>query len=199
MPTPFLPRAPSDVAALVEAYPLCWVISGTGAGAGEPHATPLPLLPEIGAGGAVVSLLGHFARSNPQVAALERDRSAMILCTGPQAFVAPRLVSDPSWGPTWNYAVVRFEVDIAFVPEENDAALEKLAAALERGQPDPWTPDRMGARYDQLARYIVAFRATVRAVHPKFKLGQDEKRQVFDEIVAGVADRDLAEWMVRSR
>lgn len=195
MPTPFLPREPGDIAALVAAYPLCWVISGIG----DRHATPLPLLPELDSAGEVVSLLGHFARSNPQVAALEREPSATILCNGPQAFIAPRLVSNPSWGPTWNYAVVRFDVHISFVPEENDSALEKLAAALEQGHPDPWTPDRMGARYDQLARYIIAFRASIFSTEAKFKLGQDENKQTFDEIVAGVADRDLARWMTLSR
>jgi transcriptional regulator len=196
MTNPFLPRDPADVTALVRAYPLCWVVSG---GAGDRHATPLPLLAETEAAGGVASLLGHFARSNPQVAALERDPAATILCMGPQGYIAPRLVSNPTWGPTWNYAVTRFDVDIRFVPEENGAALAQLAAALEADAPEPWTPARMGARYDQLAKHIVAFRATVRAAHPRFKLGQDENDATFAEIVTGLADETLANWMRQTR
>ena len=196
MANPFLPREPADVTALVRAYPLCWVVSGD---ADDRHATPLPLLAEPDETGGVASLLGHFARSNPQVAALDRDPAATILCMGPQGYITPRLVSNPTWGPTWNYAVTRFDVDIRFVPQENDAALSQLAAALEADAPEPWTPARMGPRYDQLARHIVAFRATVRAAHPRFKLGQDEADATFDEIVSGLADETLASWMRQTR
>ncbi|MEO9130202.1 MAG: FMN-binding negative transcriptional regulator [Sphingomonas sp.] len=196
MATPFLPRDPADMTALVRAYPLCWVVSD---GADGHHATPLPLLPEPNDAGGVASLLGHFARSNPQVIALERAPAATILCMGPQGYIAPRLVSNPIWGPTWNYAVTRFDVDIHFVPEENDAAISQLAAALEGDMTDPWTPARMGPRYDQLAKHIVAFRATVRAAHPRFKLGQDENDTTFREIVTGLADETLANWMRSSR
>ena len=186
---------PEDVAALVDAYPLAWVIS---AGPAGQSATPLPLLAERDDTGAVAALFGHFARANPQVALLEQDPAAMILVQGPQGYVAQRLVTNPTWGPTWNYAVARFDVDIRFVPDETALALERLAAALEQGQADPWTPDRMGARLDELSRHIIAFRATVRATPARFKLGQDEASGTFDEIVGGLEDRNLADWMVRA-
>jgi transcriptional regulator len=196
MATPFLPREPGEVTALVRAYPLCWVVTG---GTGDRLATPLPLLAEPNEAGGVATLLGHFARSNPQVTALECDPSATILCMGPQGYITPRLVSNPTWGPTWNYAVAQFDVDIRFVPEENDAALAQLATALEADAVEPWTPGDMGARYDQLARHIVAFRAIVRAAHPRFKLGQDENDATFGEIVTGLSDQVLADWMRRTR
>jgi transcriptional regulator len=193
--TPFVPREPADVPALVDAYPLCWVVS---AGPEGQAATPLPLLAERGPDGGVVELFGHFALSNPQVALLRRQPRAMILAQGPNGYISPRLVSNPTWGPTWNYAVARFDVEIRFVPEENDAALRRLAAFLERDAAQPWTVDRMGARYAELSRYIVAFRATILAEHARFKLGQDETPGTFDEIVAGLGDQALAAWMTRT-
>ena len=192
----FLPRDPSDVAALVEAYPLCWVVSGE---ADRRYATPLPLLPERDGEGRVVSLFGHIARSNPQQKALEKESHATILCMGPQGYISPRLVSNPTWGPTWNYAVSRFETEIRFVPHENDDALHRLATALEGTGPDSWTPARMGRRYEQLKPRIIAFRATVLETHAKFKLGQDENDVVFKDIVEGLADQALAEWMRETR
>jgi transcriptional regulator len=170
------------------------VVSAGPAGHG---ASVLPLLVERDAEGRVAALFGHFARSNPQVALLERQPAAMILAQGPDSYISPGLVSNPTWGPTWNYAVARFEVEIQFVPEETHEALERLAAWVERDRPVPWTPDRMGARYAQLAQYVIAFRATVREVHAAFKLGQDERPETFAEIVAGV-DPALGEWMMRS-
>lgn len=191
----FQPADPGDVGALVEAYPLCWVVSGDSAR----HATPLPLLPESDTAGNVISLFGHMALANPQRAALERDGRATILAMGPQGYISPRLVSDLTWGPTWNYAVCRFETELRFVPEETEDALWRLTAALEGTQSGAWTPARMGDRYHQLKQRIVAFRATVIKAHPKFKLGQDERNLVFDDIVARLEDSELAQWMRRAR
>jgi transcriptional regulator len=196
MTNPYRPRDPSDVAKLVEAYPLCWVVAG---GSDRRLAAPLPLLAQTDPNGRVESLLGHMARANPLRSALESEPRATILCMGPQGYVSPRLVSNPTWGPTWNYAACRFEVVIHFVPDETDSALWRLAEALEGNGPGAWTPDRMGDRYDQLKERIIAFRAHVRESDPRFKLGQDESDVVFSDIVETLADRTLADWMKQTR
>lgn len=192
----FAPRDLSDVIALVQAYPLCWVVSG---GAGDRFATPLPLLAEQDSEGRLISLFGHIAKSNPQQEALERDSRATILCMGPQGYISPQLVSNPTWGPTWNYAVCRFETEVRFIPEETEEAVWRLAAALEGVEPGSWTPERMDQRYHRLKQRIVAFRAEILETHARFKLGQDENDIVFKDIVDGVGDRTLAEWMSRTR
>ncbi|MBV9842504.1 MAG: FMN-binding negative transcriptional regulator [Sphingomonadaceae bacterium] len=191
----FVPRDSADIARLIAEYPLAWIVS---MGAEGSAATVLPLLAETDAAGEVVALFGHFGKSNPQVALLERQARALILFQGPHAYVPARLVSNPTWGPTWNYAVARFDVEIAFVPEETPASVERLAAALEKDRPEPWTPAQMDERREQLLRHIVAFRARVTGTHARFKLGQDESAQTFDEIVAGLDDRALADWMTHA-
>jgi transcriptional regulator len=192
----FEPKDRSDVAGLVDAYPLCWVLSGAGE---DRHATPLPLLAETRDDGSVASLFGHIARSNPQQQALEKEPSATILCMGAQGYISPTLVSNPTWGPTWNYAVCRFETVVTFVPEETESAVRRLAAKLEGADAGSWTPERMGERVPELLKRIVAFRAEVLEIHARFKLGQDENDVTFDEIVERHADRTLADWMKRSR
>lgn len=189
----FAPRSHEDIARLVTDHPLAWVVSR------DFRATPLPLIAETDASGAIVSLLGHFARRNAQVAALESDPEALILFQGPQAYISPRLVSNPTWAPTWNYAVVRFDVTVAFVPEETGVAVRRLAFHLEREQLNPWRVEALGARYGELLKHIIAFRARVRSMHATFKLGQDESRATFDEIVAGLADTPLASLMSQVR
>lgn len=191
----YAPRSEEDVAHLIAEYPLGLVVSTSGGGFA---ATPLPLLAERGSDGRILSLLGHFARSNPQVEALSRDPRAAILFQGPQGYVSPRLVSNLTWGPTWNYAMVKFDAEIAFVPDENDHAIRTLARSLESDPAHPWTPDRMGDRYKELVKRVVAFRATVQSMEAKFKLGQDEAPETFDQIVQGIDNRDLAAWMVRT-
>ena len=191
----FDPRSNADVLALVRAYPLAWVVPRDG----DAPAAPLPLLAECDPDGNIVALFGHLARRNPLVATLQAAPRALLLFQGPQAYVPPRLVSNPTWGPTWNYAVARFDTRIEFVPEEIDAALEQLAAHVEAGQADPWIVERMGPRYAQLREHIVAFRAHVQHGHATFKLGQDETDETFAEIVAGHDDPALVAWMRRMR
>jgi transcriptional regulator len=189
MDSRFAPRSRADLASLVADYPLAWVVSH------DFQATPLPLLAETDPSGGIVSLLGHFARRNPQVPALEDNPRALILFQGPQGYISPRLVAKPGWAPTWNYAVVRFDVMVTFVPSETDAAVRRLAGHLERDRRNSWQVEELGDRYAQLRERIIAFRAHVRAIDATFKLGQDEDRDTFDEIVAGLGETPLAQWM----
>jgi transcriptional regulator len=183
----FEPRSRADILALIAEHPLAWVVST------DFDATLLPLLAECDENGELVSLFGHYARRNPQVTAFEQDGSALILFNGPAGYISPKLVSNPRWGPTWNYAAVRVVADLVFVPDETDASLRCLSEHLE---PDGgWRVERMGARYGELARHVVAFRATVRTCEATFKLGQDEAAQTRAEIIAGHINRRLTAAM----
>lgn len=186
MTGPFDPQSAADIARLVADHPLAWLVSR------DFHASPLPLIAECDDAGAVTALFGHCALRNALVADFRADPRGLILFNGPSGYVSPGLVSKPDWGPTWNYAVLRFTVDIEFVGDETAAAIERLVDAMEAGD---WSTARMGPRYEQLLGHIVAFRAHVRSADHCFKLGQDESRQSFAEIVAGHPDRVLADYM----
>lgn len=190
--SPFAPRATADIVQLVRDHPLAMLVSQ---GATGFAATPLPLLLETDEAGEPVALIGHFARSNPQVAALEADARAVAIFQGPHGYVSPRIVSKPGWAPTWNYAVVRFQMELAFQPERNDAAIRALVTAMEGRDPAAWTVDAVGARYERLVQHVIAFRARITATHATFKLGQDEDATSFDEIAAGIGDPALATLM----
>lgn len=185
-----------DAAALVEAYPLAWIVSRDGEAT---FSTPLPLVAEYDAGGHLVSLLGHFARSNPQVAALERDPRATILFSGPSGYISPQHIADPSWAPTWNYSVIRFHCRLAFLPEENGAALRRLTGKMEAASGGDWTVEQVGAKYEMMVGRIIAFRADIAAYEANMKLGQDESDANFGTIVAGLGDAPLVQWMNRAR
>ena len=193
----FAPASDEQVLRLVLEHPLAWVVS---LDSGNFRATPLPLRPRTGADGRIEALEGHIARSNPQCAALQRDGRAILLFSGPQGYISPSWVSNRTWAPTWNYAVVQFLVTIAFdeTPAQLDAHLEDLVGTMERGRPGAWHPSEMGARYETLKRMIVPFEARVVEQRAKFKLGQDERESVFAEITEalGRSGSDaLVEWM----
>ena len=180
------PRDAADVRQLIADYPLAWLVSG------DFHASPLPLIAETDDSGAVVALLGHCALRNPLVADFRTNPRGLILFNGPSGYVSPALISKPDWAPTWNYAVLRFIVEVEFVGDETRDAIEQLVAKMEDGA---WSTERLGPRYEQMLDQIIAFRAHVRSAEHSFKLGQDESRQGFAEIVAGHSNRTLAKWM----
>lgn len=186
MTTPYEPRDPADIRQLIAEYPLAWLISG------DFHASPLPLIAETDDGGAVASLFGHCALRNPLVAGLRANPRGLILFNGPAGYVPTGLLSKPDWAPTWNYAVLRFTVEVEFVGTETREAIEQLVAKMEGGA---WSTESLGPRYERMLDQIIAFRAHVRSAEHSFKLGQDESSQGFAEIVAGHTDRTLVKWM----
>ncbi|NIJ38269.1 transcriptional regulator [Sphingopyxis panaciterrae] len=186
MSDPYQPRSAADVARLVADYPLAWLVSR------DFNASPLPLIGETNEAGEIVALFGHCPRQSPIVADFRADPRGLILFNGPEGYVSPGLVSKPDWAPTWNFAVLRFQVEVEFVPEETHAAIERLAEKMEG---DRWSTARVGPRYEQMLAQVIGFRAHVRSSEPRFKLGQDESAAGFAEIVAGHPDRVLAAWM----
>jgi transcriptional regulator len=192
--SPFERYDEKDVADLIRDYPLAWVCPRGGS---PMLSTLLPLLAETDTTGRVCCLLGHLARKNPLFQALTADPHTTILFTGPQAYVSPGCVSDPTWAPTWNYAQVRIEAALRFEPAASDEALSRLLAAMEAREPTGWTPADMGARYGPMSRAIIAFRAVVTHSQARFKLGQDEKPERLREILARHTDAALVQWMRR--
>lgn len=193
----FAPRAEDDVRRLVGEQPLAWIVSGGGA-AGF-NATLLPLRP-IEEAGQLVGFMGHFARSNAHLAALQQDPRALVLFLGVNGYVSPSWMEDRSQAPTWNYASGQFQVDMEFFedPAELRAHLEDLVGAMEEGRDRAWSIPEMGERYSMLASRIVGFRAHIRERRAKFKLGQDERPDVLADILKGLdanGGGDLAAWM----
>ena len=198
-PSLFQPLSPRDVADLVAEQPLAWIVSGP---TGALSSTPLPVQLECDAQGRPLRLLGHFARSNPQWRAFAEDPRATVLLIGPHGYVSPSWFEDRTRAPTWNYATAVFEVDIELHDTAEDASrlLQHLTDDMEQGRPGAWRPEEMGDRYFNLRQGVIGFHAHVRDIRATFKLGQDERDDVFDDILRGLWNtqhHSLARWMRR--
>lgn len=192
--------SPAEVARLLAEHPLAWVVA---LGAEIPAATPLPLLARLDPEGQVIGLGGHYSRANPQVEVLRRDPRVLVLFMGPQGYVSPSWMADRTQAPTWNYASAQFlaEVELKDTPVEIDSLIGELVGAQERGRPAAWTPEEMGPRYRSLSRGVIGFEARVLAARVRFKLGQDEREDVYPDILEGLAREgrdDLIAWMSRA-
>lgn len=180
--------APRD---LLSAYPLAWVVSAHPA----LHATLLPLGIAMDRGSEVIR--GHFARTNPHVAALREAPAASVLALGPHGYISPSVLSDRTQAPSWNYAAARFDVEVTFVETEafTHDLLRAQSATHEAGREGAWSPDEMAARFGRLARGVVGFEAKVLRTTPLYKLGQADREDVLVECLEALAGEPLASWM----
>ena len=138
---------------------------------GMPFVTPLPLHLVEEAGGQV--LLGHVARPNPHAALLRARPQALVVFSGPHAYMTPRVYPDLARVPTWNYLIVQARVQVRFIEsfEDKDRLLKHLIhdhdqayAAQWRGLPEDFQHKLMAG--------IHAFELRVTSLQCKVKLNQ---------------------------
>ncbi len=195
----FAPQGPEDSVKLLAENPLGWIVC---VHQDIPFATVLPFRAHTDQEGNICSLRGHFARANPQVAALRSCPRAQILILGPNAYVSPSWMTDRTQAPTWNYASLWFETELHFSEDHETLRnlLEDQVSAMEKGRRQGWQIKDMGPRFERLASAIVGFDAQVIKIHGRFKLGQDEREDVYPDIVQGLKDEGaeaVLRWMAR--
>ena len=190
--SPFAQYTPADVRQLIEDYPLAWVVSGDGAQAGQ-----LPLVGVFDSLDRLTGLIGHFPAAHPLGAALQHTPRATLLFTGPQGYVSPTHAGRRDWGPTWNFAHVQVRADITVEPAFTAEAVDILVEQMERPFAQPWQAHELGARYAAMLPRIIGFRAQVTALEARFKLGQDERVDTLQHILAALPSAKLLRWMRR--
>lgn len=182
-PEKYSARNEADILDLVLRHPFAWVVS-----AEEGFSvSALPLRPEL-KDGQLIAFQGHFSRRNTQIDRLRRTPRAAVLFTGANTYISPSWMADRTQAPTWNYAAAAFECDLSLIEDAPgiQTHLRDLADANEDGRPGAWSVDEMGPRYEKVSRGVVAFRAEIIARRIVFKVGQDERDDVFADILSGL-------------
>ncbi len=142
---------------------------------GELHLSHLPLLVDL-EDGRISGVRGHFARANPHWRALKSSPKAIILFSGPNAYVSAQWYSEgcPA-APTWNYAAVHVvgRIHLLDTAEQTTAIVDELVAVNEASQPHPWTIDRYSPeRRQRLTPHILGFEIHIERVDARFKLSE---------------------------
>lgn len=192
----FAAHTPQDLADLIAGHPLAWLCAQGDTG---PAAALLPLLPQWSAEGRLVGVEGHLPRHHALVPALQARPRALALWLGEQAYVSPSWLDDRTQAPSWIYASAQCELQVQFDESEGaiEAHLQRLTAAHEAGRARAWQPAEMGPRMGQLAARVVMFQARVIALHERYKLGQDERDDVYATQRARLAGTPVGAWMQR--
>jgi transcriptional regulator len=132
----------------------------------------------------------HLARGNALTKHLN-GMDALIVVSGPDAYISPDWYDGPDQVPTWNYLSVEMEGPVRAMDADGlTALLDDLSRVNEaRLAPKaPWTRDKMNAsKFDSMLGAIVGFEMEVKAWRPTFKLSQNktdvERLRVADELV----------------
>ncbi|RIA35158.1 PaiB family negative transcriptional regulator [Ectopseudomonas oleovorans] len=171
------------------------------------QASHLPLLLEAGEG-EFGTLYGHFARANGHWRDLAEGAEALVVFSGPDAYVHPGWY--PAKGehgkvvPTWNYIAVHAwgQAEVFDEPERLLQLVSRLSDEHERSQARPWSAsDAPGEYIDAMLRAIVGFALPIRRIEGKWKLGQNRSSADQHGVRAGLAasanprDRELAACM----
>jgi transcriptional regulator len=150
-------------------------------GAGELRASHLPVIVEERAGTLVVDM--HMARANPQWRDFS-EKEALLVFSGPHAYISPRWYEQIERVPTWNYAAVHaYGVPkIISDPAAKHASQRRLVAAM-----DPqWLPkfDALDPGYvERMLGAIVVFESPGARLETRWKLSQNRGRREMELIV----------------
>ena len=131
----------------------------------------------------------HLARANALTKSLA-GTDAVIVVSGPDAYVSPDWYDRPDQVPTWNYISIELEGPVRALGQEGlIALLDDLAAVNEAklAPKAPWTRDKMDdAKFHKMLGGITGFEMEVMAWRPTLKLSQnkteDERLRVADEL-----------------
>ncbi len=165
---------------------------------GRPVATHLPF--HIASTETGITLSAHFAKANPQWKEL---REALVIFSGPQAYISPSLYDRKESVPTWNYIAVHAWGEVSIETDEI-RGYKMLEDLMEQSEPDytaQW--EQLSPDYkNRLYKGIVPFSLSVSRLEAQEKLSQDrtaaEQQRIAGALGAGgEGARETARYMSR--
>ena len=135
-------------------------------------ASHLPVLLDPSRG-SLGTLIGHFARANEQ--AVDFGCEALVVFSGPHAYISPTWYETPNTVPTWNYVAVH-AYGVLTPVEDRTVLAEILKATVhkyEGSRPTPWLFDSETEFHRKLMHTIVGFTIQITRLEGKWKLNQN--------------------------
>lgn len=134
----------------------------------------------------------HLMRSNPIAQALQAGPvQAMMIVSGPDAYVSPDWYGSEDRVPTWNYVAVHLRGVLSLDPPESLAAhLDRLSARFEAElAPKPvWTSAKMSEGVmARMMRSILPVSMTLDGVQSTVKLNQNRTASERGGVIAAMA------------
>jgi transcriptional regulator len=184
----------SELIAFMRAHNFPVLVTGTG---GNLRASHLPVMVQEEGERLVLDM--HMARANAQWRDFG-EAEALVVFTGPHAYVSPRWYEDTERVPTWNYAAVHAYGVPRLVDDQaaKHASQRRLVTAL-----DPqWLPkfDALRPEYvERMLGAIVNFQIAVTRLETRWKLSQNRGRREMELIAAALEESGEAAMAALTR
>ena len=196
VPSSFAERDLPTLHSFIEEFPLGALI--TTSPTDGLFATHLPLLLDR-ASGSLGTLFGHVARANPHARDVAEGGEALVIFTGPQAYITPEwYVSKRQHGrvvPTWNYVAVHVYGALRLRGDERFLRphLEALTRRHESDRAHPWHVTDAPAEFiEQQMKAIIGVEITINRIEGKWKMSQNRPAADIDGVIEGLEASESA-------
>ena len=150
-----------------------------------------------------VALDFHLSRGNVLSPYIVQGFRAVVLATGPDAYVSPDWYASADQVPTWNYLSVEAEGSVASLNDDELVALLDDLSAQEEARlapKPPWTRHKMSpGRFEAMMRGIIGARLMVDRLQGTFKLSQNKGEADRAGVVAALGEHPVAGRMRNSQ
>lgn len=157
---------------------------------GRQVATQVPVLFEERNG--EIILQGHIMRNTDHHKAFIENPNALVVFTGPSAYVSASWYSNPQIGSTWNYMSVHMSGQLTFMSaDELVEFMRKLTLKFEKGNANSQTiydnlPDEF---LSKMMPAIVGFEIKPEKIDNVFKLSQNRDEKSYLNIIAKLEEQ----------
>jgi transcriptional regulator len=157
---------------------------------GAQVATQIPVLFEEKNG--ELFLQGHIMRNTDHHKAFVENPNALVVFTGPSAYVSASWYSNPQIGSTWNYMSVHVNGQIKFMSsDELIQFMRKFTLKFEKGNTNSMTIyDNLPAAFlGKMMPAIVGFEIKAEKLENVFKLSQNRDEKSYLNIISKLEEQ----------
>ncbi|MDO1451716.1 FMN-binding negative transcriptional regulator [Rhodocytophaga aerolata] len=157
---------------------------------GKQVATQIPVL--IEERGGQLFLQGHMMRNTDHHKAFAENPHALVVFTGPSAYVSASWYSNPQIGSTWNYMSVHISGQMNFMTrDELIQFMRKFTLKFEKGNTNSLTiydnlPDKF---LNKMMPAIAGFEMKAEEIDNVFKLSQNRDEQSYLNIISKLEEQ----------
>jgi transcriptional regulator len=151
---------------------------------GKQVATQIPVLTELRDG--ELYLQGHIMRNTDHHKAFMENSQALLVFTGPNAYVSASWYSNPQIGSTWNYMSIHIAGELKFLSDEGLVALMKRTTLHfeKNNTASPTFFDNLPKEFlSKMLPAIVGFEIKVSTIENVFKLSQNRDEKSYLNII----------------
>jgi transcriptional regulator len=141
---------------------------------------------------------GHVSVNNPH-SGINDTQEALVVFTGPHAYISPTMYASDFNVPTWNYSAVHCYGTVHFIEDETKIwnLFHELVARYE-GEEGWQLPDE--EKFKNLTGFVRFFEFRIGHIEAKFKFNQNKSDQDIESVIAGLrgaGNQDAADFMER--